>query len=177
MTYYLAHSLVRLRDEVNARWPNRDKTSDGWIGDTSHQARKSDHNPDWDAGGVVRAIDIDIDGIDVDLLLRSVIGDHRVWYVIFNRKIYSRTYGFVARDYNGSNPHEKHVHVSISHSKDAETDTTRWLELPKRQARLPKKFRQLRTNMRNVYRSIPDQPRRRRVLAAAIKGLNETFKR
>src|SRR5690606_29069239 len=59
MSYYLAPSLVKLRDLINQNWPNRDKSSDGWIGDPSHQARKSDHNPDYSAGGVVRAIDVD----------------------------------------------------------------------------------------------------------------------
>jgi hypothetical protein len=36
---------VRLRDQIDRRWPNRDKRSDGWIGDSDHAARKSDHNP------------------------------------------------------------------------------------------------------------------------------------
>ena len=133
--FYLAPSLVALRDEINARFPKRDKTSDGWIGDTSHQARPSDHNPDWGDGGVVRAIDIDIDDGDhkADLVaevLKAVIGDPRVWYVIFNRKIYSRTYGWKARAYTGSNPHDKHIHVSIQHSKEAESNTSRWLDSP-----------------------------------------------
>lgn len=127
MSYYLAPSLVALRDEINARWPNRDKASDGWIGDTSHSARKSDHNPDWSAGGVVRAIDIDKDGIDTQAVLDATIGDHRVWYVIFNRRIYSRTYGWAARTYTGSNPHDKHIHVSIAHTRAAETDRSPWL--------------------------------------------------
>lgn len=124
-TYFLAPALVTLRDEVDARFPNRDRASDGWIGDPSHAARPSDHNPDWSAGGhftgIVRAIDIDIspDGRpDLDLrteLLKAAIGDDRVWYVISNGIIYSRTYGWAAHRYTGSNPHDHHVHISLRH--------------------------------------------------------------
>lgn len=133
MSFYLAPSLVALRDEINARYPKRDKSSDGWVGDTSHQARPSDHNPDWGDGGVVRAIDIDIDDNDAadDLVadvLKAAIGDDRVWYVIHRSKIYSRTYGWKARAYTGSNPHDKHIHISIQHTKAAETDVSSWLE-------------------------------------------------
>lgn len=135
MTYFLAPALVRLRDEVNDQFPRRDKASDGWIGDPSHAARKSDHNPDWDAGGrfygIVRALDIDIspDGDpDEDLrrqLLNVVVGDPRVWYVISNGIIYSRTYGFRAMRYTGSNGHYAHVHVSLRHFF-SEFDTAAW---------------------------------------------------
>lgn len=61
MSYYLAPSLAVLRAEINARWPGRDKASDGWIGDTAHQSTRSDHNPN--SRGSVNAIDIDEDGI------------------------------------------------------------------------------------------------------------------
>ncbi|WP_051486252.1 hypothetical protein [Nocardioides sp. J54] len=141
MSYFLAPSLVALRDEVNARWPKRDKASDGWIGDTSHAARKSSHNPLWSApgkwSGVVRAIDVDNNGKPgeetalVKALLEATIGDHRVWYVIWNGHIWSRTYGWAKRRYYGSNPHDKHVHVSIEENADAWADTTRWLDDPK----------------------------------------------
>jgi hypothetical protein len=125
--WFLAPSLVALRTELNRRWPNRDKSSDGSVGDTSHQARKSDHNPDWDAGGIVRAIDIDKDGIDVDLVLDSLIGDQRVWYVIHNRKIWSRTTAWKPKPYDGPNPHDKHIHVSIMHTPAAANDRSTWL--------------------------------------------------
>lgn len=124
--WYLAPSLVALRTEINRRWPNRDKSSDGAIGDASHQARKSEHNPDWDAGGVVRAIDVDNDGIDVQALLDATIGDQRVWYVIWDRHIYSRTYNWQKRPYDGASPHTEHIHISINHTKAAETDTSAW---------------------------------------------------
>lgn len=126
--WYLAASLIALGNEINARWPRRDTASDGAIGDASHQARKSDHNPDWDAGGVVRAIDVDNNGIDVQELLDATIGDPRVWYVIWNRHIYSRTYGWRANPYNGTDPHTGHVHISINHTRSAETDTSAWFK-------------------------------------------------
>lgn len=116
MSYHLAPSLVALRDETNKQWPKRDKASDGWIGDPSHQARVSDHNPDYSAGGIVRAIDVDIDGIDVDQFLAAVLGDSRVSYVIYNRQIWG---GSRWRKYEGSNPHTKHIHVSIKHTAAA----------------------------------------------------------
>lgn len=124
--WYLAPSLIALGNEINARWPNRDTASDGAIGDASHQARTSDHNPDWSAGGVVRAIDVDNNGIDVQELLDATIRDQRVWYVIWNRHIYSRTYGWAKRAYDGADPHTGHVHISINHTKAAETDVSRW---------------------------------------------------
>ena len=46
MTWRLARALEQLRSQVNEKWPNRSKNSDGSIGDTSHAARPSDHNPD-----------------------------------------------------------------------------------------------------------------------------------
>lgn len=123
MSYFLAPALVTLRDEANDLFPDRDKATDGWLGDASHSARKSDHNPDYSAQGrsqgIVRAIDIDIepDGRpNADLrakILRAAIGDPRTWYVISNGKIYSRTQGWQARVYTG-NPHTGHVHVSLN---------------------------------------------------------------
>lgn len=122
---YLAPCLVRLRNEVNAAFPGRDRTSDGWIGDTSHSARKSDHNPDPPVIGVVRAIDLDIDGIsELDLVARA-IRHPATNYVIFNGRIWQRVYGFTPRTYTGPNPHRGHVHISIS--RGHENDTASWL--------------------------------------------------
>lgn len=129
MTYYLAPSLVTLRDEINARWLKRDKSSDGWIGDPSHAARPSDHNPDYSAGGVVRAIDVDKDGIDMLDLLAVVVGDPRVAYVIFNKRIASATDDGQPWDwepYSGENTHEHHAHISIKHTDKAEGSTNAW---------------------------------------------------
>ena len=111
MAYFLSPALVRLRAEVNALWPGRSKASDGWIGDTSHAARKSDHNPDYSAAGIVRAIDVTNDGINVDAFISSVIRDARCRYVISRGRIWTRESGW--QRYTGANAHNHHVHVSV----------------------------------------------------------------
>lgn len=118
MAWRLARGLEKLRAQVNEKWPNRRKDSDGSVGDTSHAARPSDHNP---VNGVVHAIDITHDprgGFDsyafADLLLKNQ--DHRVKYIISNRRIGSGPSGTAPgswRKYTGSNAHDHHVHISI----------------------------------------------------------------
>lgn len=120
MAYYLAPSLASLRDEINRAHPNRDKTSDGWVGDTAHAARRSDHNPDYASGGVVRALDVDKDGIDTAELLRVACASPSTEYVIWNWKIYTRSNGFRPQTYTGVNGHTLHMHISIRHTKTAE---------------------------------------------------------
>lgn len=124
--YYLAPALVQLRSEINAQWPGRDRTSDGWIGDTSHAARPSDHNPA-PPTGVVRAIDVDKDGMDAARIIGAAIQDARVEYVIHAGLIYQRKYGFKPRRYTGINAHHGHVHISIRHASVYENSTARWL--------------------------------------------------
>jgi hypothetical protein len=128
MTYYLCAAGTTLRNQIDDRWPNRKKASDGWIGDASHQAGVSDHNPDYSAGGVVRAIDIDCDlsGVDkeADVTLANQLircarnGDAggRLKYVIHDGMIASGTYAssyWKWRTYDGE-PHREHIHVSFT---------------------------------------------------------------
>jgi len=65
MTPKLCKAGQQLRLQVDDSYPDRDRTSDGWIGDARHSARPSDHNPDWknavEGIAYVRAIDIDRD--------------------------------------------------------------------------------------------------------------------
>src|SRR5690606_32736872 len=107
--YFLSPALVRLRLEVNALWPNRAKASDGWIGDTAHSARKSDHNPDYSAGGIARAIDVTNDGSNVDKFVSCVIRDARTRYVITRGRIWTREKG--GHTHAGSHCPCQHVHV------------------------------------------------------------------
>ena len=112
----LCKAGVQLREQIDDAFPDRDRTSDGWIGDTKHAARKSDHNPT--AEGIVRAIDIDADlrahkseafdlADQLRLLARS---DKRISYIIFNGKIASWRRNYKWRKYTGINPHKTHIH-------------------------------------------------------------------
>ena len=123
-SWHLAPSLAQLRREINTRWPNRDKSTDGSVGDLSHAARASDHNPN--SRRSVNAIDVDKDGIDPMGLVGLAIKDPRVNYVIYNRRIWQRRYGFKPRPYSGPNSHKEHVHVSILQSVAAERNTRPW---------------------------------------------------
>lgn len=125
-SFYLAPCLVTLRAEIDKVHPKRDRRSDGWVGDTSHSARPSDHNPDYADGGVVRAFDVDKDGVNTTRLLAVVIKHSSTNYVIWNGYIYSRAYGFRKRVYTGTNKHNHHMHISIRHGKIYENNTKRW---------------------------------------------------
>lgn len=118
--YYLAPCLVKQRSRTNAKWPHRDHASDGWIGDASHQARKSDHNPDWDANGVVRATDTDQTGIHVPSFVAGNILHSTIEYAICDRLIMSRVRDFRPIYYDGDNGHYEHVHTSCRHGKKYE---------------------------------------------------------
>lgn len=126
---------ISLRDGVNKRFPKRDKTSDGWVGDRNHSARVSDHNPD--KNGWVHAIDIDKDfgkPGDADRFADELIkcarygrDKGRLKYVIWNGKIASGTHKdsfWKWRPYNGANKHTHHIHVSFTAA--AERDSSAW---------------------------------------------------
>ena len=117
---------VTLRNQVNKRWPRRDKRSDGWQGDAAHRARVSDHNPD--ARGLVHALDIDAD-LDpkdpgaaqrlanqiVAYAASGIPGANRIKYVVFNDQIASGTYANSMWKWRGSGyGHMHHIHVSFS---------------------------------------------------------------
>lgn len=135
MTWRVAKSLLHLRDQVNAKWPNRRKDSDGSIGNAEHASRSSDHNP-WvkdGSTGVVTAIDITHDpasGCDSYALAEALRAnrDPRIKYIISNRRIASGSDGPAAwtwRKYSGANPHDHHCHISVKSQKalyDSEGD-------------------------------------------------------
>jgi hypothetical protein len=128
----LALSLETLRAQLNALAPNRSKVSDGWIGDAAHSARKSDHNPN--RSGVVCALDITHDpenGMDCHKLAEQLQKgkDPRIGYVIWNGQIMSGSRSeraWVTRPYTGTNPHRKHLHVSVVQESLLYDDGDEW---------------------------------------------------
>ena len=122
----LSKAAGQLRSEINNKYPKRDKRSDGWVGDTSHKRRKSDHNPD--NNGWVRAIDIDADLLKESSkeswLLAETIkslavkGDKRISYIIHLNRICSPRKKWAWRVYKGSNPHVSHMHISFTKAGD-----------------------------------------------------------
>lgn len=130
MNWHLAPALVRLREQVNERWPSRSKESDGSIGNAEHSARESDHNPN--DSGVVCAIDITHDpksGCDSYALAEDLLAsrDPRIEYVISNHKIASsHVQPWSWRKYNGKNPHDHHVHISVKQDPKRYDDGSSW---------------------------------------------------
>jgi hypothetical protein len=139
VNWYLVESLKALRAEANSLYPNRDKSSDGSIGDTAHADGKSDHNPD--ARGAVHAYDLDedVDGqrSDSGAELWSLAEhlrlsrDPRVKYVIYEGYMFASYHSVNGpawrwRTYNGVNAHRKHLHVSVLSTDTGENDTRPW---------------------------------------------------
>lgn len=126
----IAKALETLRSQINAKYPNRSKLSDGWIGDSKHASRPSDHNPN--AVGVVTALDIthDLDhGVDTWTMAETLRQnrDSRIKYVISNGRIFSSTTSpWQWRPYTGSNKHAHHVHVSVLGNAKFYDDSTPW---------------------------------------------------
>ena len=137
--WWLCAAGVRLRAQINLRWPNRDHSSDGAIGDTAHMSKFSGHNPatadNWarqrcefppsDPPGAVRAIDIDEDFTCIDderankfLAQLIKLDDPRVAYAIFEGIKYVRTRHWIGEVYRGRNPHAHHIHISFTPAGD-----------------------------------------------------------
>lgn len=139
MSWRLAKSLDILRQQVNQAWPDRNKASDGTIGDADHRKRTSDHNP-WvepPKGGIVTALDLTHDpiaGADMHALVDTLIDsrDPRIKYVIWNRRIW-RSYrnpgqppAWTPEPYRGPNPHTAHAHISVNPNRSHYDNDAPW---------------------------------------------------
>jgi hypothetical protein len=137
----VAKALLTLRAQVNAIAPRRNKASDGTIGDNRHCGRPnstSDHCARivHDGVGVVAAMDITHDpanGCDAAALAESIrqSRDPRVKYLISRRRIANSSPiggspAWEWRRYSGSNPHDKHCHISVKSTAGHYDDTGQW---------------------------------------------------
>ena len=132
MTWKMPPSIRAALDEANVRWPNRNRASDGTIGDQAHSSRNSDHNPG--ARDFIHAFDLThspAEGCDCVVLAEHLRTrkDPRVKYVIFNARVWSPAISDEWRPYSGSNLHESHMHVSILSTVAAEQNTNPWWEV------------------------------------------------
>jgi hypothetical protein len=124
----------QLREQIDDSFPDRDRKSDGWIGDAKHSNRKSDHNPD-SINGIVRAIDVDKDldsrastGVYLaDQIRLCAKRDRRISYVIHAGKIASAKSLWRWRTYSGINSHHAHIHISFTKKGD---QNGRWFDIP-----------------------------------------------
>jgi hypothetical protein len=135
----LCSAGITLRLQINQRFPNRSRRSDGWIGDARHRKKgsASQHNPD--ENGWVRAIDIDENmgrGRDrngatakelADQLVAyagsSLPGADRILYVVYENQLASGTYRRWFWKWRGKGyGHTAHIHVSFTKAGDRNGD-------------------------------------------------------
>lgn len=144
-SWVLIPALKSLFAEFDRIAPRRDKASDGSIGDLAHQKEISDHNPD-ETGSVpihdadhvneVHAIDVDDDLNESDLTMEKVVqfllgrcrsgAEKRLRYIIYNRRIWSASSGWVQKTYTGASAHTEHAHFSASYESKYEASTASW---------------------------------------------------
>jgi hypothetical protein len=132
-------AAIAVLRQATAHWPKRNKASDGLLPSKAHVAKNpnSDHNSGF-------AVDLTHDpekGVYCQVIYTELQKDPRVKYLIFKGKIWSKTKG--EHIYTGSNPHNKHLHISIK--EECGNDTSPWfpwLPQPKAinkvKAKLPK---------------------------------------
>jgi hypothetical protein len=120
----------QLREQFDDQYPDRNRSSDGWIADSRHIAQgTSDHIP-CRKTGYVRAIDIDRDVSGkskpdlmpyiIDQIVRAckTKSEKRINYIIFDGFIYSSKFRFIKRKYTGANKHNHHAHFSFKKEAD-----------------------------------------------------------
>ena len=128
---------VTLRDQVNKKWPTREKSSDGWIGDAAHQANSgwgtngkgSYHNVD--PNGIVHAIDLDESFLgkgkgqnvakefaeQLAAYCRAGKDGGRIAHIVYEDQVASATannWHFRGSGYS----HFQHIHISFTNKAD-----------------------------------------------------------
>jgi hypothetical protein len=124
-------AAVALLRQASAIAPKRMKASDGLLPSAAHL--KISPNSDHNTGLAVDLTHDPKNGIDCAEIFEKLKEDERVSYLIFNKKIWSRKHAKSGnRPYSGSNPHTKHLHVSIHpHMADDTSPWFWWMNQPK----------------------------------------------
>jgi len=151
-------AAIAVLRQATALWPKRKKLSDGLLPSLAHQrlSPNSDHNT-----GLAVDLTHDPDkGVDCAVIFEKLKEDERVSYLIFNKKIWSRDKAKSGnRPYSGSNPHTKHLHISIN--ADKANDTSPWFWWVNQ----PKVLNQ-------VLASFAPQPKKKVVLSVPVAVCN-----
>lgn len=113
-------AAIAVLRQATALRPKRKKASDGLLPSAAHisQSPNSDHNTGY-------AADLTHDpenGIDCFEIYEKLQSDKRVKYLIFRGKIWTLKNGEYR--YTGSNPHNKHLHISINNGSG--NDKSEW---------------------------------------------------
>ena len=103
-------AAIAVLRQATALRPKRKKASDGLLPSAAHitQSPNSDHN----TGYAVDLTHDPVNGIDCHEVYEHLKSDKRVKYLIFMGRIWSPIKG--DHQYDGSNKHNKHCHVSIN---------------------------------------------------------------
>ena len=116
-------AAIAVLRQATALWPKRKKLSDGLLPSVAHL--KLSPNSDHNTGLAVDLTHDPENGVDCAQIFEKLKEDKRVSYLIFNKKIWSRQYAKRGnRPYSGSNPHTKHLHISID--SNMANDTSPW---------------------------------------------------
>lgn len=118
-------AAIAVLRQATAISPSRKKVSDGLLPSKAHisQSPNSDHN----TGLAVDLTDDPKNGIDCADIFQKLKEDKRVKYLIFKGKIWSVERAAEGdREYSGSNPHNKHLHISINESMGNDTSPWFW---------------------------------------------------
>ena len=118
-------AAVAVLRQATALAPKRKKASDGLLPSAAHlkASPTSDHN----TGLAVDLTHDPANGIDCAVIFEKLKEDARVKYLIFQGKIWSKERAKQGnRKYTGSNPHNKHLHISINDGHGDDTSPWFW---------------------------------------------------
>jgi hypothetical protein len=142
MAWVLTRGMTHFRDSFNVAFPNRDKASDGTIGNQAHSVATSGHNPDktgsaeykdGDALDEVRAVDIDSDlrysGTTMEDVVQHLVMLGRagllasvIKYLIYNKRIWRASNGWKTETYTGASQHTEHLHASGAYTQASDNN-------------------------------------------------------